>query len=148
MTWESYVCIAVILGFIVSFQFGLGSISNIIEDGRYRIFICYIAAKISYCCFNFSELFDSTSQTAIKTLTNIVSWTCKFGSAIAFPNLQLGWSELVYVPFLIVSVVLAVAFLVFLPETRGIDQKDTAKVIGCGFQCGRGTQKSDTDLVA
>lgn len=75
--------------------------------------------KTLICSLEFLELFQPNSQSAIKSLTNLVSWICKFGSAIAFPNLQLAWNEYVYIPFLVVSVTLAIIFLIFFPETKG-----------------------------
>lgn len=95
----------------------------------------------------FIELFQPNSQCAIKSLTNLVSWICKFGSAIAFPNLQLEWNEYVYIPFLVVSVVLAIIFLIFFPETKGTNLSDNAFSQNCQLKTDVDEQKNQKDIV-
>lgn len=112
VSWFSYASIAIIFGYTIFFQIGLGPIPYFIG----------------------CELFEMGPRSAAMALGSLSSWICNFIVAMSFPALQSLWGAFVFLPFAVVCLLLAALIMRYLPETKGRDVGEIAPLIANGFK--------------
>lgn len=112
VSWFSYASIAIIFGYTIFFQIGLGPIPYFIG----------------------CELFEIGPRSAAMALGSLSSWICNFIVAMSFPALQSLWGAFVFLPFAAICLILAALIQRYLPETRGRDVIEIAPLISNGFK--------------
>lgn len=112
ISWFSYASIAVIFGFTISFQLGLGPIPFFIG----------------------CEIVEMAPRSAAMSLGSLTSWFCNFTVAMIFPALQSAWGAYVFLPFAGFCIVVAIIHGKYLPETRGKDVSEVVPLVSNGFR--------------
>ncbi|XP_055381414.1 uncharacterized protein LOC129611999 [Condylostylus longicornis] len=111
-SWLPIACVVAILLYIFFYQFGLGPIPYFIG----------------------SELFETESRPVAMAMGSLSSWVCNFIIGISFPSLQSAWGAFVFMPFSITCALLFLLTKYYLPETRGRNVSDVAKLVSNGFR--------------
>ncbi|XP_030080937.1 solute carrier family 2, facilitated glucose transporter member 1-like [Drosophila hydei] len=114
-SWFALACIVCIFLYIVVFQFGLGPLPFFIG----------------------AELFEVAPRSAAMSLGSVVYWICNLIIGMAFPSLQSAWGALVFLPCSTICLLLFMVTLRYVPETRGRDPSEVARLVADGFKSKR-----------
>ncbi|KAF6021315.1 Glut1 [Bugula neritina] len=97
LKWMSYLCIASVIWFIISFNIGPGSIP----------------------WFYTTEITEPSAAKWTVSVATFVNWLCNFIVGVTFPFLQAALEDYVFIPFLPI-IAISSAYLFFrAPETKG-----------------------------
>lgn len=115
VSWFSYASIAVIFGYTIFFQIGLGPIPFFIG----------------------CELVEMSPRSAVMALGSLSSWFCNFTVAMIFPALQSSWGAYVFLLFAGFCIAVATFHWKYLPETRGKNVSEIVPLVSNGFRSKR-----------
>lgn len=84
-----------------------------------------------------TELFEVAPRSAAMSLGSVVYWICNLIIGMAFPSLQSAWGALVFLPCSTICLLLFMVTLRYVPETRGRDPSEVARLVADGFKSKR-----------
>ncbi|GAB1607607.1 solute carrier family 2, facilitated glucose transporter member 3-like [Argonauta hians] len=108
--WMGYMCIGIMLVYVIGFAVGLGPIPfNIV-----------------------SELFTQGPRAAAMSMALVVNWVTNFTLMLVFPAMQVSMGPFTFIIFIVI-IIFAVFFVFFLvPETKGKSFEEIQQIMAAG----------------
>lgn len=123
------------MGYIFFYQLGLGPIPFFIGSGILLSNIYINITLINYLIYFLLnlELFEVAPRSAAMSMGSLASWSGNFMVGMSFPILSNIWGAFAFLPFAIICFLLFLLTKFYLPETRGRNASDVARLVSNGF---------------